>query len=505
MSKSKNLGILFPEILIPDKKVNKKKWPVIACDQYTSNMSYWHKTSKIVGGAPSTLHIMIPEIYLHEDDINERIAHAKETMVTYVQEGVFVSLPQGVMLVERETPFGTRVGVMLAVDLDRYNSDHRKKPLIRATEQTVAERLPSRMKVRDGAVLESPHVMLMLNDPSDSVLKELYRARGDFAKVYDTSLMQGGGHIKGWFVDDPKALDELTDSLEALLSQSDDNMLFAVGDGNHTLASAKQVWENHKQEIPKSEWDTSPLKYALVEVVNLYDKGISMHPIHRVLFNVETPNFLRMLVAQLNDMGLDARMMYTRGTSAQNSSSDQNVFFESQKAKGRIEIGSPKHKLTTIPLTQALDKLLASMPKAKIDYIHGDEEFDELTQSHGCLGFRMEPMTKDQLFSLVSEYGVLPRKAFSLGEAQEKRYYYECRLLVDSQSDEEEPEPEEVVTEAAEPEPADSKTGEAETAEPEAADLKTSEPETSDPEETEQTPEPKKFGIFRKRKKNESL
>ncbi len=482
MSKSKNLGILFPEILIPGKKVNKKKWPVIACDQYTSNMSYWQNTSKIVGSAPSTLHITIPEIYLQQDDINQRINHAKETMTTYVQDNVFVRLPQGVVLVERETPFGTRVGVMLAIDLDQYNSDHRKKPLIRATEQTIKERLPSRMKAREGAVLESPHVMLMLNDPSDNVLGSLYRSRGNFAKVYDTPLMQGGGHIKGWFIDDSDVLDTLTDSLEALLSKSKDEILFAVGDGNHTLASAKAIWENHKQEIPKSEWETSPLKYALVEVVNLYDKGISMHPIHRVLFNVETPNFLRSLVSELNDMGLNARMMYTRGTSAQNTSNEQNLFFESSQAKGRIEIGTPKQKLITIPLTKALDKLLEAMPKVRIDYIHGDEEFDDLTQSRGCLGFRIEPLTKDQLFSLVSEYGVLPRKAFSLGEAQEKRYYYECRLLVDTQTDDEEPDPE-----------------------PEEPSPEVSEPEASEPETVEPVPEAKKTGIFRKRKKNESM
>ncbi len=501
MSKSKSLGILFPEILIPGKKVNKKKWPVIACDQYTSNMSYWHKTSRIVSNAPSTLHITIPEIYLHEDDIDERIDHAKETMDTYVREGVFVSLPSGVILVERETPFGTRVGVMLAVDLDCYDSDHLKKPLIRATEQTVKERLPSRMKMRDGAILESPHVMLMLSDPDDTVLGGLYRSRGNFAKVYDTPLMQGGGHIKGWFIDEPKVLDTLTDSLQTLLDKSDDDMLFAVGDGNHTLASAKQVWENHKQEIPQSQWEDSPLKYALVEVVNLYDKGISMHPIHRVLFNVETPNFLRMLVAELNDMGLDARMMYTRGTSAQNTNNEQNLFFVSRQAKGRIEIGSPKHKIATIPLTQALDKLLETMPKAKIDYIHGDEEFEDLTMSHGCLGFQMEPMTKELLFSLVSEYGVLPRKAFSLGEAQEKRYYYECRLLVESENDEVEPEPEpqELETASETPEPQD----ETQASLPQ-DDTQFGEPQ-DETEASEPAPKTKKSGIFRKRKKNESM
>jgi len=296
--------------------------------------------------------------------------------------------------------------------------------------------------------------MLMLNDPEDTVLGDIYTNRGNYPKLYETTLMQGGGHLKGWFIDDEAVLSSLIDSLYDLKQKSIDDMLFAVGDGNHTLASAKQVWENHKFEIPEEERKDHPLRYALVEVINLYDKGLSMQPIHRVLFGVETPNFLRALVEELNNLGLGAKMMYTRGLNNANAGNgSQNIYFESKQAKGRIEIENPQHKITAIALTQAIDNLLNERPKVSIDYIHGDEEFESLTKEHGCLGFRMEAMTKNQLFDLVEEYGVLPRKAFSLGEAQEKRYYYECRLLVKEQEEAQNEEEIAAASEPKEPEP----------------------------------------------------
>ena len=440
MDKTENVGIVFPEILIPDDKVNKKRWSVIACDQFTSNEEYWQKTAKTVGGSPSALHIIMPEAFLKEDDVEDRIMHAKETMRSFIEDGVLVRLPQGTVLVERETPFGTRIGLMLAVDLDQYDIDYRNKPLIRATEQTVADRIPARIRMREDAVIECPHVMLLLNDPEDSVIAPVYQARGNHTKIYDTPLMQDGGHLKGWFIDDQEVIGGIVDALEKLKEKSYEGMLFAVGDGNHSLASAKAVWDKQKEEMSDEERQESPLRYALVEVVNLYDNGITVHPIHRVLFNVEASNTLRLLVSILNSMGLEAKMMYTRGSKSYANQDKQTIYFQSKMSKGRIEIQKPKHDLLAVTLTQALDKLLDEMPKAEIDYIHGDDEFHELTNRHGCLGFMLEPITKEQLFESVVRFGVLPKKAFSLGNAQEKRYYYECRLLVGEQQDETETE-----------------------------------------------------------------
>ncbi len=433
------VGIHFPEILIPDKKINKQKWAVIACDQFTSNEDYWIKTSKTVGGAPSSLHIIVPEAHLNDSDVEERIRHAKQTMVDYIEDGVLVRLPKGVMLVERETPFGTRIGLVLAVDLEQYDIDYRRKPLIRATEQTVTERLPIRMRLREGAVIECPHVMLLIDDPKDTVIGPVYDARGQLPKLYDTPLMMGGGHVKGWFAEDPEVLDGITAALKNLKRSAMDGMLFAVGDGNHSLASAKGIWERRKAELSEEALQDDPLRYALVEVVNLYDHGITMHPIHRVLFGVDVPVALRMLVSILNSQGQEASMIYTRGTRVQQKEGVQTIRFESKMSKGIIEVKKPRHDLITQTLTLALDALLKELPRARIDYIHGDEEFHTLAKGHASLGFQMEPMRKEELFDSVVTYGVLPRKAFSMGVAEEKRYYFEGRLLVNA-DEEEEPE-----------------------------------------------------------------
>ncbi len=452
MERSDNVGIIFPEILIPEAKINLKKWSVIACDQFTSNEDYWARTARAVGGAPSTLHIIMPEAFLRNGEIDDRIAHAKSTMSNYIEDGVLVRLPKGVVLVERQTEFGTRVGLMIAVDLEKYDVDPSKKTLIRATEQTVADRVPPRVQLRDGAILECPHVMLLIDDLKNTVIGPLYEARSEAVQVYNTPLLMDGGSVKGWFFEDEQMLDGIVKALEKLKAKSKDGMLFAVGDGNHSLVSAKAVWEKHKARLSEEEREVSPLRYTLVEVVNLYDNGLSMLPIHRMLFNVEPSTALRMLVSILNGMGCEARMMYTRGTKTPVKPGVQVVYFESKMSKGRIEISKPQHELVSVTMTLALDRLLQEMPKGEIDYIHGDDEFHDLAKEHACLGFLMEPMVKEELFQSVIEYGVLPRKAFSLGRPEEKRYYFECRLLVEAKPQEEpEAEPEQQA-EAGEPE-----------------------------------------------------
>lgn len=444
MDNADQLGIIFPQILIPDKKVNKQKWATIACDQFTSNEDYWIKTARIVGGAPSTYHIIVPESFLKDGDATERISHAKQTMRDYIEDGVLVSLPEGAILVERETPHGTRVGIVLAVDLEQYDIDASKKPLIRATEKTVTERLPIRVKLREDAVIECPHVMLMLNDIKDTVIAPIYQAKENFTKIYSTPLMQNGGHVQGWFIDDVNVLSAVKSALARLKENCNDNMLFAVGDGNHSLAAAKAVWDKRKVSMSSEEREASPLRYALCEVVNLFDPGISVHPIHRVLFNVsDVSGTLRALVSILNRTGQEAHMMYTRGTRAMKKDGVHTIVFESKMAKGHIEVAKPKHPLIGQTLTEALDLLVQEMPRLRLDYIHGDEEFHVHTQKHECLGFPMESMLKDEIFDNVILYGVLPKKMFSLGVAEEKRYYFECRLLVEAEDDEPEQQPEE--------------------------------------------------------------
>ena len=505
MDNTQQVGIIFPQILIPEKKVNKQKWAVIACDQYTSHEDYWIRTSKLVGGAPSAYHIIVPEAFVEAPDIDERISHAKDIMRSYIEDGVLVCLPEGLVLVERETPHGTRVGLVLAIDLDQYETDASKKPLIRATERTVRDRMTVRISLREDAVLECPHVMLLLNDESDSVIGPVYRAKESFAKIYDTVLMQDGGRIQGWFAEDEVVLEGVVSALAALKKKAKEGMLFAVGDGNHSLAAAKQVWESAKLAMSEEEQQQSPLRYALVEVVNLFDHGISMHPIHRVVFNVDVPNALRTLVTILNRTGQEAHMMYTRGTRGQANPNSQAIRFESKMSKGYIEVKKPSHALVTQTLTEALDILCEELPRARVDYIHGDEEFRELSHGHAALGFVMDPMAKEELFDAVVTHGVLPKKAFSLGNAEEKRYYFESRLLVVADDDEEEEAPLEETADDVQPdealEPVMDVTEDGETAE---VEMFEDEPEMEegdfeDEDSTRRARKPKKSWFGRKR------
>ena len=510
MDKTQQVGIIFPQILIPEKKVNKQKWSVIACDQFTSHEDYWIKTSKLVGGAPSAYHIIVPEAFVEAPDIDERVAHAKDIMRSYIEDGVLVSLPEGLVLVERETPHGTRVGLVLAVDLEQYDTDASKKPLIRATEKTVSDRMTVRIALRQDAVLECPHVMLLLNDASDSVIGPVYRAKDGFAKIYDTALIQGGGRIKGWFAEDPAVLEGVTAALAELKKKAKDGMLFAVGDGNHSLSAAKQVWESAKISMSEEEQQESPLRYALVEVVNLFDHGISMHPIHRVVFDVDVPNALRTLVTILNRTGQEAHMMYTRGTRGQADPKSQAIRFESKLSKGYIEVKKPRHALVSQTLTEALDILCDELARARVDYIHGDEEFRELAHGHAALGFLMDTVAKEDLFEAVVTHGVLPKKAFSLGNAEEKRYYFESRLLVVADDEEEEEMPLEETAEdvhlgeGAEPEPVMDVTQDGETAEVEDSEVVGEEIDMEDDDfeeedSTRRARKPKKSWFGRKR------
>jgi hypothetical protein len=276
------------------------------------------------------------------------------------------------------------------------------------------------------------------------VIAPVYQMKDKFSKIYSTTLMQDGGHTQGWFTDDAIVMDGIKSALAQLKAKSKDNMLFAVGDGNHSLAAAKVVWDKRKKAMTPEERAQSPLRYALCEVVNLFDPGISVHPIHRVLFNVQdASSTLRTLVSILNRSGQDAHMMYTRGTRAVKKDGVHTILFESKMSKGHIEVKKPMHPLVSQTLTEALDLLAEEMPRVNVDYIHGDEEFHEHTKSHACLGFIMEPMQKDEIFNNVIQYGVLPKKSFSLGLAEEKRYYFECRLLVEADDDKPEEEAQE--------------------------------------------------------------
>ncbi len=426
-------AVVVPELLFPGEKVNLRKWAVVACDQYTSNSSYWNEVAHNVGNAPSALHVVLPEIYLSSNDKNTYIGNIKQTMTEYLDKGVLQLLPPGMMMVERTTAAGVRRGLVTAIDLDEYHYDIRQKPLIRATEQTVLDRIPPRVEIRRGAEIEIPHIILLMDDPRETVLGPIIRSKAALQEVYDFELMMGGGHVSGWLVSDEDMLENTLRAMNNLPTV--DGMRFSVGDGNHSLASAKAIWEDAKQTMTEEEAANSPLRYALVEIVNLHDMGLTFEPIHRVLFGTNPTQCLQFVLEKLNENGAGAKLTYTRRTLA--AVGDYTIYFATKVTMGKIEITHPYHPLLAGMLQPILDEYVSKNQRTSIDYIHGDAEFEQLSQEYDAVGFKLSALEKDTFFDTIVQCGVLPRKTFSLGEAEEKRFYIEGRLLVNSAPPEE--------------------------------------------------------------------
>ena len=428
--KYQQIGLAVPEALLPDKKVNMRKWAVIACDQYTTNEAYWHEVERIVGGSPSSLHIMLPEIYLGVPDQDERIQSAKEVMTRYIDDGVLTLLPQGFILVERTINRRMRKGLMVLVDLEEFDADPFQKAQIRASEEVLEERVQARMDLRSGAELEMPHIFLLMDDVQNRVIEPVWRKRESFTKLYDIDLMLHGGRVTGYLIEDKAVEEEILHQLSLLKTR--DGMRFCVGDGNHSLATAKAIWEEAKQTLSPEEQETSPLRYAMCELVNLHDPAMPLLPIHRVISGVSSSMCIQYVVDHLNSVGADARLVFSRcKPSMQVSEAPETLFFTSKSSTGRIEINSPTTRMLVEQLQPVLEDFVREYPLAKLEYVHGDEEFERVTQEYDTLGFVMPAMEKSTFFDTLSEMGVFPKKCFSLGEANEKRYYVECRLLTE--------------------------------------------------------------------------
>ncbi len=429
MATKEGLGVVIPEILIPEEKVNLKKWAVVACDQYTSEPDYWDDVERFVGSVPSTLHMILPEAFLDEPDRAERIAHCKDTMKNYIEDGVLVRLPKGVIYTERTLGRLTRRGLMIAIDLDQYDYLSDLSPLIKATEDTVMERIPPRAAIRRGAIIECPHVMLLVNDPKNTILGPLERKKDSYYSLYDFDLMEDGGHLSGHFIEKEDDLNSILSAIEALKQEG--KTLFAVGDGNHSLVTAKAIWEEVKKDLTEEERENHPGRFSLVEVVNLYDQTIDFKPIYRVVSNIEPTHFINDFMSALKQRGLTARLMYSR-TTPRTQSAGHMISFIMKETMGRIEIMNPLDELEISTLQEALDACLDNNERAVIDYIHGDKVFAEMCKQYNTIGFKVTPFDKSHLFEYIEKYGLLPRKAFSIGEPHEKRYYLECRIISDS-------------------------------------------------------------------------
>ena len=390
--------IAIPRIVLPSPSVDMQAWAVIACDQHTSDASYWEALERFVGDKPSTLRLTLPEIYLADAD--GRLAEISAAMERYAKNGVFRTLPPGVILTERKTPVSPlRRGIVLAVDLEAYSYEKKSSALIRATEATITERIPPRLKIRESAALEFPHIMVLYDDPQDTVLGP-YRDT-PLETVYDFDLNMGGGHIRGRFLQDVGPM------LEAFGALVKDNLLFMVGDGNHSLATAKAMWENIKPRLSAQERKSHPARFALCEAVNLYDEGIRFEAIHRIVKGADVQKFAEGLAAKSGDCDC---ILYAQG----------------KKIPCRLGSDAPG-------AVAAADEYIAdyiSKFGGEVDYIHGEEDLRRLAEEPSSVGIALPIMDKADLFPLVKKYGSLPRKTFSMGESEEKRYYIEGRVII---------------------------------------------------------------------------
>ena len=442
------LGLGLPEIYLPVEKLDRQAWAVVACDQYSSEKEYWEKVAGLVGSKPSTLNMIYPECYLEDGDKAGRIARIQASMDDYLARGYLETPGEGFILVERTTPYEKkpRIGLVVAVDLEKYQYGKDSKSLIRPTEGTIVERLPPRMEIRRGAPLELPHIMILMDDPSRGVIEPLYEKRAYFKKLYDFDLMAGSGHLRGWFVRDEASLEAIASALGRLADPenfrtkygSDDILLFAVGDGNHSLATAKATWEEIKVSFAgKPEAEAAdllarhPARFALVELLNIYDEGLPFHPIHRVLFNVDRKE----LFAALTKAG--ARVSTMPGSREAFEACDlpdpqgaHRIAWTDGHSSGLIVFDSPAAKLAAGSLQEVLDAYLKKHPATAIDYIHGSGSLESLASRPGNLGLYLPPVDKGSFFATVIQNGVMPRKTFSMGEAPEKRFYVEARKIV---------------------------------------------------------------------------
>ena len=412
------------DILLP-QDCDLSRWSVVACDQYTSQPEYWQRVEEYVGSAPSTLRLILPESCLDGPNVETDIMEVNNTMTRYLREDRFKTFPDALLYVERRLDDGkVRRGLVGMVDLEEYDYEPGSDASIRATEGTVLSRIPPRVAVRKNAPLELPHVMLLADDPQKTVIEPLADRKDRMEPVYDFDLMERGGHIAGWKLDQ-ESMELVAGALSALADPAafrkkynvEDGavMLFAVGDGNHSLATAKECYERQKRLTSPEQWPNLKARYALVELVNLHDASLEFEPIHRVVFGVDPEELLAALLRYYPG----AHMGPGEGHS---------LSFVHQNGAGVVTVPSPTHQLPVGTLQAFLDEYVLSQ-NCSVDYIHGDDVTRELGAKRGNIGFLLPAMGKEELFPTVIHDGVLPRKTFSMGEAHDKRFYLEARKI----------------------------------------------------------------------------
>ena len=394
---------------LPKPGENMEKWAMVACDQYTAQKDKWERADAQVGDAPSALRLIIPEAYLDESDV--RVPEIQAAMTQYLNDGILTEAVRGMVLLERTTQSGPRLGLVMTVDLEAYDFAAGTKSLIRPTEGTIVARIPPRQKVRRGAKLELSHILLLCDDPERTVIKPVYAKRDALRPLYDTPLLLDGGRARGWAVEDEATLSQIAGALTGLQEKlPEGGILLAVGDGNHSLATAKAHWLEVKAGLSAAEQETHPARFAMVELNNIYDDALIFEPIHRVIFGQTGEAVLSML----------------KEADLQPANENPDVTVVTKSGDLSFRIGHALHALPVGTVQQLLDKA----PGLNLDYVHGEDAVRAIVQKENAVGILLPPMPKSLLFPAVAKDGPLPRKTFSMGEANEKRYYMEARKIV---------------------------------------------------------------------------
>ncbi len=426
------VGVSLPDIMIPSPEVDLEKWSVVACDQYTSEREYWQSATTFIGDSPSTNNLIFPECYLEDPNPQHRIDAINHAMGEYMQRSLFVTYPKSFFLVHRETGRGPgRWGLMVALDLEQYDFSKDSRSLIRATEGTILSRIPPRKAIRRNAPLELPHIMVLINDEHGSVIEALAKKTASLPLAYETPLMKRGGHLTAWVVNSEKDLDGVASALEKLYSQLDpaNPLLFAMGDGNHSLATAKSCWEDLKHELPAQQLENHPARYALVELENIFDPGLEFEPIHRVLFHVDSQQFEASLAKFCSSFSHETVADVKTLLKLVNSEGSQRFGTCNASGLQLYTVDGPIASIAAGTLQAVIDDLLETSATATVDYIHGVDVTCSLGSEPGNMGLLLPDVAKETFFDSIIADNALPRKTFSMGEAHEKRYYMEARKI----------------------------------------------------------------------------
>lgn len=441
-NKLEKIGIHESPILLPHESVDMHKWAVIACDQYTSDPEYWEEVERTIGSAPSTLKLILPEVYLETPREKKIKTSINREMKSYLRSGILEEIESGFIYTRRTTAYGNvRNGLIACIDLEKYSYEKGTVSIIRPTEKTIVERIPPRVRIREKAPIEVPHILFLIDDPGKTVIEPLERTKNLYKKIYDFDLMMNGGSIEGYHITEEKAISNIANAITELASHevfakkyNTDKpvLLYAVGDGNHSLASAKQHWENIKAEIAHESKQTHPARYAMVEIINIHDEGLNFEPIHRVLFQCDIDVLLEEMKSRLSisvKSYSDAKELAGVVESEYDNKKTHTFGFVSGEKFLTVSVNNPVYNLAVATLQTFLDSYLSNH-QVEIDFIHDLESTLDLAEDCNT-AILLPPIDKSGFFRTIIEEGTLPRKAFSMGHADEKRFYLEARKITE--------------------------------------------------------------------------